>query len=391
MELILAFSIIAGQLAKLPVNGLAGPVLLDLTITAFVILAAFKSIFARKGLAGLTTAFKFALIFALLGLISNILTPLNLNLSEKITSLSYLLRFFIYILFSWILISGFFPALVKKTASIMWLSGITLAGIGLAQFVFLPDLRLLIKQGWDPHYFRAVSTFLDPNFFGAALVLTLIFFITQVSNAKSSKVSFTLVFAALLLTFSRGAYLAFAASFLFLAVVQRSARLLMLTLLLSAMLLSGFVIYQRIVAQPHEINRTESAKNRISSWQQGLAVFAKNPLLGVGFNNYRFALRDYGLADNELLSSRGSSSNDSSLLYVAATTGVLGLASYSAFLISLFLSSLRAGQRGNPWGITLTASLVALISQSFFANTLFYPFLLIWILLLVPQLFNTSR
>ena len=165
----------------------------------------------------------------------------------------------------------------------------------------------------------------------------------------------------------------------------------MLTLLLSAMLLSGFVIYQRIVAQPHEINRTESAKNRISSWQQGLAVFAKNPLLGVGFNNYRFALRDYGLADNELLSSRGSSSNDSSLLYVAATTGVLGLASYSAFLISLFLSSLRAGQRGNPWGITLTASLVALISQSFFANTLFYPFLLIWILLLVPQLFNTSR
>ena len=357
----------AGQLIKIPIGIGGGATLLDVAVIACCVVGLAKLRFKLKKPPLFVKA---ALLFILVALLSLILTPLNLEPIQYFTSLSYTLRFSLYILLGWLIFSGAFPSIRKQIPQLLLFSGAGLAIAGLLQFIFLPDLMFLQKYGWDPHYFRAASTFLDPNFLGSYLVLTLL--LLTHTTFPHSKFPFIITYLALLTTFSRGAYLAFLVSFLYLSVLQKSVRLGVITLLLFGVLLLGFTTYQKLVAQPRGIDRSQSAEFRLGTWQQGWKLFSQHPILGIGFNSYKFALREYNLGDEEFLKSHGASTNDSSFLYVAATTGTIGIITYILFLGSFFYIR----------NYLLTAGLIGLISQSFFANTLFFPPLLIWIILL---------
>ncbi|MBI2596998.1 O-antigen ligase family protein [Candidatus Daviesbacteria bacterium] len=370
-SLILTFTIISGQLIKLPL-GNGGIILLDVAVLALSVLGLVKLKFKLKKPPLFLTA---ALTFILTGVLSLILTPLNLQLPQYLISFSYAIRFCIYILLGWEIYSGAYPSLKNKIPAVLSFSGLILAILGLVQFYFLPDLRFLTKAGWDPHYFRAVSTFLDPNFLGAYLVLTLLLLFQNLSKVKKWKIlTLGIIYFALLVTFSRGAYLAFFVTFTMLSFLNKSLRQMLLTISLSLGLLLGFHLYQTGVAQPRGINRSQSAQSRQNSWQQGWQLFQTHPIFGVGFNAYRYGLKTYNLGDEQFLKTHGSSTNDSSLLYVAATTGILGFLTYIFFLFTLVKSG---------WNQKfLPAALLGLIAQSFFANTLFYPPLLIWVILM---------
>lgn len=145
------------------------------------------------------------------------------------------------------------------------------------------------------------------------------------------------------------------------------------TIILTLGLLFGYYNYQRSVAIPKNIDRIRSAQFRLNSWQQGAALFQEAPILGIGFNSYRYGLKEYRLATEDFLETHGASTNDSSLLFVAATTGVIGLIAYLFFLATL-VKNCRGG--------ILIAAVFGIIIQSFFANTLFYPFQLVWIILM---------
>lgn len=378
MFILLLLSILAGQLVKIPVGTHGGATLLDVTVALLCLMGTVKIKFHLKKP---PLFIKAAAIFILISLISLILSPLRLTTIEYITSFSYIVRFSSYILLGWLICLQVFPTL-SKDISLLTFSGIGLAVLGLLQLIFLPDLRFLTKFGWDPHYFRTVSTFLDPNFAGAYFSLTLILLIQNLAIAKKWNIFiFALVYIALLTTFSRGAYLAFGASFLSLSVLNKSFRLFVLSLTLLMGLFLGFNTYQKLVAQVRNIDRQQSAQFRLSTWQQGWEVFSHSPILGVGFNSYRYALKEYYLAEEKFLQSHGASTNDSSLLFVTSTTGILGLTSYLFFLFSLARTAWRNYLQKNKWGIILLAGLAGLVTQSFFANTLFYPSILIWIIL----------
>ena len=158
--------------------------------------------------------------------------------------------------------------------------------------------------------------------------------------------------------------------------LKKSKILFFTTIFLLLGLVLGFQIYSQMIAQPRNIDREQSASSRLNTWQQGLFLFQKFPILGVGFNSYRYGLKEYNLGDEQFLESHGSSSNDSSLLFIASTTGILGLVAYLYFLRTLFKSSY--GEKN----FILIAGLVGLIVHSFFANSLFYPPILVWILLI---------
>lgn len=378
MDWILALSIISGQLIKLPVSPNGGATVLDITVASLCLLGLIKLKFKLKKPPVFITG---AIFFIVIALLSLVLTPLRLQPSEYLTSFFYIVRFSLYILLGWEIYSE--PSLKKRVAPAFIFSGTSLALLGLLQLIFLPDLRFLTKDGWDPHYFRTVSTLLDPNFAGTLFVLTLILILQQIVLYKKQKITavflFSIIYLALLTTFSRSAYFAFLISFLTFAFLKKSFRLGLFFIILFFGLLLGFSIYHKSVAEPRGVDRTQSAQLRLNTWQQGGVLFQTHPLLGVGFNAYRYALKEYNLADQDFLSSRGSSTNDSSLLFVAATTGIVGL---TAFLF--FLSSLIWANKYNP---VLIAGLVGLISQSFFVNTLFYPFNLIWIVLIATVKF----
>ena len=166
-------------------------------------------------------------------------------------------------------------------------------------------------------------------------------------------------------TFSRSSYLMFLVSGIYLSLIKKSKELFLKVLLLFIILISAFYSYNQSVAAPRGIDREQSAVYRITTWQQGLNIFQQSPILGVGFNAYRFAIREYKLSDAQFLESRGSTSNDFSIFFVLATTGTLGLISYLLFIFHL------------P-----RIAILGLLVHSFFANSLFYPPILLWLLLI---------
>lgn len=373
---ILTFTLIGGQLIKLPIGTHGGATLLDIAVIFFCILGLVRS---KLKLSKPPLFFLLAMLFIIVALFSLALTPLHLSPVEFFTSLSYSFRFSLFVLLGWIIYSNFFSSLQKNIPSIFIFSGIVLAVLGLLQFIFLPDLRFLTNLGWDPHYFRTASTFFDPNFLGAYLVLTLLLIQSNLGGCLDRQPRvfysiFAIIYLALLTTFSRGAYLAFLVSFMMFSFLNKSIKWAILTLLLFSVLIASFFIYQRLVALPRNIDRAQSAEFRFSTWQQGWQIFSSNPIFGIGFNAYKFALKEYKFANEQFLKQHGASTNDSSLLYVVATTGLVGLSSFLFFLFSLAWI--------NKHNLVLLAGLSGLIIQSFFANTLFYPPLLLWIVLM---------
>lgn len=366
---ILAFAVTAGQLIRIPI-GIGAITILDITISLFCLGGILRLKFNLKKPPRQIFA---ALIFLSLATISLIFTPLNLTKEEHFISFSYTVRFFLYVFFPWLAFSNAFGNLKENLTRVFLLSGISFAILGLLQFFFFPNLSFLNLSGWDPHYFRTVSTFLDPNFAGAFLVLTIMLIFQNFANYKKWNIIFFLIiFLALLTTFSRSSYLMLLVSGLTFSLLKKSKTFAFATILLFVLLLIGFQVYTNLVAEPRNIDRTQSASFRLNTWQQGLTLFQSHPFLGVGFNSYRYALKNYNLGDEQFLQSHGSSSNDSSLLFVASTTGILGLLVYLYFLWVLFKPS-----NGN---FILTAGVAGLLIHSLFANSLFYPPILAWLL-----------
>ncbi|MDO8571013.1 MAG: O-antigen ligase family protein [Candidatus Daviesbacteria bacterium] len=366
LSLILLFSIIAGQLIKIPL-GSGGLTLLDITVLILDIYALTK---IKYGSIKFPFWFKLILIFCFIGFISLLFSPLKLSLQQFLISISYNFRLLAYFSFGYFLTLNIFPSLKKDVFKILIYSGIILAILGILQFIFIPNLIFLQQYGWDPHYFRAVSTFLDPNFLGAFLGLTLLLILKNSQKLFSKKfqfIFFALVYICLLLTFSRSAILLLGVSLLTFSLLKKSIKLTILTFLLCIGFGISFYIYTQLVLIPKGINREESASFRISTWQDGLKIWQSSSIFGVGFNSYRYALIKLNPNSENFTNSHGASTNDSSLLYVLATTGIIGLVIYLFFLRSIL------------W----LPVLLGLIINSFFINSLFYPSILIWIILYV--------
>lgn len=372
--LILTLAIITGQLIKIPVGINSGVTILDVVVALLCLIGLFKIKLSRILL---PPHLSILLLFILIAVISLILTPLRLNLFEYLISFFYTVRLFLYTLLALLIYSGAFSNYKKNIDLVFIFSGIGLAILGILQFIFIPDLLFLTKFGWDPHYFRTVSTFFDPNFAGAFFTLTLILLFQNMAMAKKwNIIFFIIIYLALLTTFSRSSYLMFLISSIIFSLLKKSKMLFLLTIFLFLILMLGFRIYSQAVAKPRNIDRTESASFRLSTWQQGFILFQKSPILGIGYNAYRYGLKEFKLGDKNFLQSHGSSGNDSSLLFIASTTGIIGLLSFLYFLFSL----VRTNYSNNRY-IFLSA-ISGLIIHSFFANTLFYPPILLWVLLI---------
>lgn len=390
---ILTLAIVAGQTVKLPLLPQIGITILDITVVTLSLLGLFKLKFKLKKPPIFLGS---AIFFIIIATLSLIFTPLHLQFLQYLTSFLYTLRFSAYILLGWVIYSGAYPVLKNKTDQVFIFSGVTLAVLGLLQLIFIPDIRFLTKDGWDPHFFRTVSTFLDPNFLGGFFALTLLFPISHLGSrtdripawpvGRPKVLLFILIYLALLTTFSRGAYLAFFTGLIVLSLLNKSVKLGILTIILSLGLLYGYGNYQRSVATPRNIDRTQSAEFRLNTWQQGLILFQKFPVLGVGYNSYRFALKEYHLASADFLKTHGASTNDSSILFVASTTGVIGLTAYLFFLATLLKTAWQKYLQKSMWGKICIAGVLATVIQSFFANTLFYPFILIWLIIISAKL-----
>ncbi len=261
---------------------------------------------------------------------------------------------------------------VVRTGMVYALGGT--AGLGIAQFILFPNLAPLTVHGWDPHWYRLVSTWLDPNYVGLLLAAGILYVLTPGLTARKwdnrTVLIGTVLFFALLLTFSRSAYLAFVVMS-GLSLLRFRTRENALLVVLSVTLLSASLLPRLLIEQYRDINRSESARARVLSYRKALKIAAAHPF-GVGFNLYRDAQVALRLLPEGTVS-HGSTGADSSFLFLLATTGFFGLSAW-IFWLSRTLGTLAKISTGSAW--MLFCAMFGWMVHAQFVNSLVFPPLL---------------
>lgn len=324
---------------------------------------------------------KYFCIFAGITIISLILTPLNLNTGEKLISGLYIVRLFSYFLV-YLTVKKLtsekiiHPQLILKFLSVV---GLILAGLGWLQYFLYPDLRNLYYLGWDPHFKRIFSTFLDPNYFGLVMVLALIVLFSHPEFISGSRqmlnrvqhdivlnwISKLVIFTTLMFTYSRSSFLALIAAVVYIFAVKKKYKFIGGFL---AIIIVSMLLLPRPGGVGVQLERVFSIETRIGNWQQALKVFSDHPVLGIGFNTIRYAKSQYNFGQDNLAESHAGAGFDNSFLFIAASSGIVGFLFYLLFFGKIFTK-----------GSLLTkSSLVAIVVHSLFLNSLFFPWIMLW-------------
>lgn len=182
------------------------------------------------------------------------------------------------------------------------------------------------------------------------------------------------LFAALVLTFSRSSYAALLVVGVILTLLRSRRMFLLLVVVLGIVVLTVPRVQERVLGA---LSIDETARLRLVSWQNALTVVRDHPVTGIGYNTYRFVQVDYGFLKDSTEHSAGGS--DSSLLTILVTTGPLGVLTYLWIVwssLSIAWSSYRsktASAFTKGLGLGALAGLVGLLVHSVFINSLLFP------------------
>lgn len=374
----LVFSLTLGQLGKVP--------LLGQEIYIFDIVALFFSIYGGIVLLS-QKKFKIpvaaACFYLFLGVcvVSLLFNSISYTTSQFSEGLNYIFRFFAY-LTSAMIVYNLADTDILKTVEIknaFVFSAVSLSLLGIFQLAFFPDLsNTAFGLGWDPHKNRVYSTFLDPNFLGAYLAVALGIVLPDLFKKKRNRFvvfSTLLLCITIFLTFSRSAWL-MTGVIVFVYGVKLYPKLLIVSALVAFL---AYFLVPRVQTRIAGItDPSDSAHYRLISWKNSIQIFKESPFLGIGFNLYRYKQLDRGFITYDDLFSHSSAGADSSFLFVLATTGIAGALIYA---VSFFVSFYRGD-------LISKAVLPALLVESFFINSLFYPQVMF---LMFVVIFNSLR
>ena len=370
----------AGQLVRIPIGPTGAFQVYDL-VAGFLFLSWLVWAVGIKRQIKLPQGANWLFVFIVLALIALVNSARLFSLSQIIAGSLFLLRFILYASLYIIVFNTIKKDEVKIWTKLLIGSALIVAAVGFGQLFFFPDLTFLSQFGWDPHQGRLVSTFLDPNFVGGFLGLAFILATAQFfEDKKPFNIFSSLVFfLATILTFSRSAYLMLAVATILFGILK-SRQLLVGALVLFLVLLVTIPRISDRITGGIQIDVT--AAERLESWSKAAAVFGDNFLLGVGFNNYRFAQADYGFfTPDQPLGGLSGGGADSSLFLVAATTGILGLVFFGLFWLRIFQFQLK--RLSNFLSLAVLISITSLIFESQFVNSLFYPPIAGWVFILI--------
>lgn len=287
-----------------------------------------------------------------------------------------------------------------KTALLYVLLGVgqVVVGIGYLQYFFYYSLRNLYYLGWDEHLYRMFSLFLDPNFAGVFFVLVFIltlFFVIE--NLQKRKYVAAVLFGIPLLLDLCAVYLTYSRSAFLMLMVSSVAMLILLGkkkfifVVLGAVFIGLFLSPKSFQTEGTNILRITSSEARIDSAKSAIAIFEKNPILGVGFNAYRYAQNRYGyLIDRYWRETHAGAGTDNSYLFVLATTGIIGFAVYVYLVIRMGQVCLAKGTQ-KLIRVTVFSSLIGVSVSALFINSFFYIFIMEWLWILLGLMENTSR
>lgn len=330
-------SVAFGQLTRIELNNFPAFFVHDVIIFTFVVINLSK---LRK-----ISKDKLLRPFALL-LFINLIAH---TISGTLTSIGILYLFRITIYFTFYLFIRNIQISFRKTAAMLLAGTITLV-IAYSQYFLLPDTRYLAYLGWDDHLNRIIFPHFDPTY--TAILLSLFFLLTLDRNRLFLTI---LAIPAILLTYSRSTFIALA-----LVIISKHKKYLPYVI---AILLVIPVLPRRF-GEGTNLLRAYSIQTRIEHDKEILKLAIENPLLGIGFNNVAAYL--YGGFDRH----NHATSANNSLIQIFATSGILGAIIFLRIGYLIYRRSMYK------------PSLLFLAISSLFNNTAFYPFSLLWIIIL---------
>ncbi|MFB0534416.1 MAG: O-antigen ligase family protein [Anaerolineae bacterium] len=279
----------------------------------------------------------------------------------------------------------------KGMVLLILLAGISQALLGIYQFFGRvgPEGFLLFDR-----FMRAHGTFEQPNPYGGylGLVLPLAYSLSSLLSpyllAAVATTGLVLMLAALLMTWSRGAWLGFMAAFIAMNVVRshRAAALFALALILLSfvIVMGGLQLLPEAITQRFldflpflggvDVRTVEvtpanfAVIERLAHWQAGWDMFSEHPWLGVGIGNYEPVYPAYALPrwDEPLGHAHNYYFN------IAAETGLVGLSAYLSLWAAVFWQAWRAVRRTSGYwqgvAVGILGILTHLAVHNFFDN-----------------------
>lgn len=373
-----------GVVFRLPLQNNIAISVLDILVLLFDLIGVFvykKSLFKNK-----KTFLRAHVMFIFACILGYIFVP-SLSREQVLTSILYLVRFVAYTFM-------IFPlAQSLRGNSRLYLTSLAGAGFvfavfGLFQYFLYPNLMNLRYLGWDDHLYRVFSTFFDPNFAGAFLGLVLLLFAyLLVSSKKFNRenifilIGFLTTSFAFFLTYSRSSYVSFIFSVLFFLVLSKKKKFVILTIMV--FVLGLYFIPKNLKSEGVHLFRTASIVARSTEYTKSIQIFLENPTTGTGFNTYRYVQQKIGFIKNENNKSHSDAGLPNSFLLVLATTGIIGFLSFTYLLFGLFKLASGIRKKNIYLYALLISSLALVLVDSMFENAFFYPFILIWVTLLL--------
>lgn len=381
--------IVLGELPRFRVINNVFISILDLSVLVFTLPAFLEGLLKKN--TPLNSYIKWSLLVFVAMIFTLIVHANNVPQKDILTALLYPLRWLFYV---------FIPVQItilskEKDNNWLWNSYyvvfISLALLGFLQLLLFPNLGIIEQYGFDPHYLRLVSTWLDPNFTGPAFVLGLLITSARHKSYSYSALITTILFLALLATFSRSSYLLFAISSLSFALMRKSWKLAALAFLGVTLLYFSFAIPRQNLEKSRNIDRIVSASSRLDSYSIGLRIFESHPLFGAGFNLIRYEKARLGI-----LGSGGNSGAgiDSSWILVLATMGITGFLLFLSYWIRILYLVIEPASSHDSrlfrsisyWIFHASAEKQAFLAfflgwsiHTWFVNSLFFaPLLALW-------------
>lgn len=327
---LLGASVIAGQLGRLPLPGQGGGLLISDFTVPLVLLAALWH--GQRNCGMVYLALGLVLPFLLWSLFSLAINAADLSLPAIGLAVAYWVR-----LSSQLLLLPALLALASRETSrqlmrqLLWLIPICLAILGMLQLLIVPSLEG-IGRGWDPHSYRLVATWLDPNFIGGLFAI-MIPVVLATAWASWQWSALAVIVSALLLTQSRSSLVTlligclFASPLVLILIARRTYPTTLIIRLASLGSLLGMVV---ILAGLLLGNRAgglftfdPTVTLRLNALTEVWQLAAEHSGLGVGYNAYQFAAMQAGLIGDFTVHSRAGADNSWLTLWV--TTGIVGI------------------------------------------------------------------
>lgn len=252
----------------------------------------------------------------------------------------------------------------------LFLSLIVQSFISVVQYLTGSFFNLL---GLQPQYTgdiaRVTGTLGWPNTAGAFIAaLTSMGFILFISKADKNLSLLGLIaglggFIALILTYSRGAWLSFIIALLAGVLLTHARKWLnsgaIFRLVMISLVISAFVypFTQGILKRLNQSNASEGAiADRIMLMEVAESMIVSHPLIGVGIDTFVEVMRKY---DSTGISYRFPYPVHNVYLLIASETGLVGLGLFLVFTITIFSTFLRAVKSHDRF---ISASAICLVS-----------------------------